>query len=318
MAWSSYPPEHKRSFFRALALYCVVLLLCAGWIGWNYTDSVRKWNARVPQAVAPVTTIYETPQITEASPEFQGTAPPPGAGEGYISIIMTDAGLSDAATARAIDDLPAPVALAFSPYAPKLDAWLKKAATAQRESLILLPMEPESYPKDDPGPQALLARLPEKENRRNLDWIMTRSEGTLGAMNFMGSAFLADDRAAAPVFKALKARGAMFVEDPVAPATALGQDTAKEAGLSYLAADLRIDATATELAVKQQLLNLENIAYKRGYAVGIAQPYPLTFNILKDWAQSLDRRGIRLVPLTAIWQTKVQHEKAAAQQQEKE
>lgn len=318
MGWSSYPPEHKRSFFRAVTLYVLLVAAGAGWIWMHSGVALENWKTRVPYAAAEIRTVYVTPQIAGAN-LFTGdnTLPPPGAGEGYITIIMTDIGMSDHATERALDDLPQSVVLAFSPYARKLEKWLKRAADARRESLILLPMEPSTYPKDDPGPGALLSRLSDKENGARLGRVLEKSEGTLGAMNFMGSGFLADDRNTRPVFDVLRNRGALFVEEPSAPgAAAAAAETAKAAGLSYVSADMRIDANATELAVKKQLLDLETLARKRGYAVGVAQPYPVTFNILKDWAESLDRRGIKLVPLTAVLKTKVQHDKAAPRQQE--
>jgi uncharacterized protein len=137
----------------------------------------------------------------------------------------------------------------------------------------------------------------------------------VGAMNFMGSGFLNDDRNTRPVFDALKNKNALFVEDPVTNGKAVAGETAKASGMSYLAGDMVIDADASELAIKKQLLDLETLARKRGYAVGIAQPFPITFSILKDWAEGLDRRGVKLVPLKAVLKTKVQHDKAAASQQ---
>ena len=314
MGWSSYPPEHKRSFKRAVLAYAAIVAVSAGWVLYRADNASKLWNDRVPNANAEIHTVYGPKQVAHI--DLNLPMPLPGEGEGYISIIMTDAGISDSATARAIDDLPPGVALAFSPYSRKLDEWLRKSADAHRDSLILVPMEPSTYPKDDPGPEALLSRLSEKDNNERLGWVLDRANGTVGVMNFMGSGFLNDDRNTRPVFDALHARNpkGLFVEAPTT-ATALSAETAKAAGISYLAGDMRIDANATELAIKKQLLDLETLAHKRGYAVGIAQPYPITFNILKDWAETVEHRGIKLVPLAAVLKTKVQHDKAAATEQ---
>lgn len=316
MGWSSYPPEHKRSLTKAVLIYAGIVALSAGWVLIRSDSATKSWTDRVPHASAEIRTVYGSKSSeTTASFTNDTTIPAPGDGEGYISIIMTDAGMSATATARAIDDLPGPVALAFSPYAQKLDEWIKKAGDAHRDSLILVPMEPSNYPKDDPGPEALLSRLSEKDNADRLDWVLARSGGTVGAMNYMGSGFLADDRNTRPVFDTLHGKNALFVEAPTTAGTGIAAQTAKAANTNYLAADLSIDADATELAIKKQLLDLETLARKRGYAVGVAQPYPVTFNILKDWADSLERRGVKLVPLAAVLKTKVQHDKAAATEQ---
>ncbi len=313
MGWSSYPPEHKRSFKRAVLCYALVAVFAAGLIYARADRATHAWNSRVPNASADIHTVYPGANTTAASEDW--SVPAPGEGQGYVSIVMTDAGLSETATARALDDLPPAVALAFSPYAQKLDDWLRKAQDARRDSLILVPMEPADYPRNDPGPQALLSRLSEKDNSARLGWVLDKSAGTVGAMNFMGSGFLSDDRNTRPVFDALKSKNDIFVEVPVTGGKAVAADTAKAAGMPYLAGDMVIDASATEAAIKKQLLDLETLARKRGYAVGIAQPYPVTFNILKDWAEGLDRRGVKLVPLKAVLNTKVQHDKAAAAQQ---
>ena len=132
-------------------------------------------------------------------------------------------------------------------------------------------------------------------------------------MNFMGSSFMADPKSLLPVFQTLRQRGAMFVENPP-PDGAQGLEAAMNAEIPYITADLRIDEEATELNVKAQLLALENIARKRGYALGIAQPYPLSFTVLKSWAESLSQRGITLVPLSSIIKPKAQHDKAAEEE----
>lgn len=317
MGWSSYPPEHKRSFKKAVLAYVAIVAVSAGWVLYRADNATKLWFDRVPHATAEIKTVYGA-KISQGNIFGDVTnVPVPGEGEGYISIVMTDAGVSDSATTRAIDDLPPPVALAFSPYSRRLDDWLRKASDAHRDSLILLPMEPATYPKDDPGPEALLSRLSEKDNNERLSWVLDKAQGTVGAMNFMGSGFLNDDRNTRPVFDALHTRNpnTVFIEAPTHAGLGVSAETAKAAGMPYLAGDMQIDANATELVIKKQLLDLETLAHKRGYAVGIAQPYPITFTILKDWAETVERRGIKLVPLAAVLKTKVQHDKAAATQQ---
>jgi polysaccharide deacetylase 2 family uncharacterized protein YibQ len=317
MGWSSYPPEHKRSFFRAVGLYLGIVCAVAAWAGFRAGQSRQEWQERVPLATAEIRNVYDTPGLTEAAPSFSNdnTVTPPGEGEGYIGLVMTDEGISETATQRAFDDLPAPVALAFSPYAVNLQDWLKKASGAGRETLLLLPMESADYPLDDPGPHALLSRLSAEENKTHLDLLLSQAAGTIGAMNFMGEGFLGDDRNTGPVFQALRDHNALFVENPP-DATPLSADAARSLELPYLAADARIDARATDLQIRSRLHDLELLSRKRGWALGIAQPYPITFTVLNDWAAGLNRRGFKLVPLSQILKTKVKHEKAAAAQQQ--
>ncbi|MDF3023851.1 MAG: Divergent polysaccharide deacetylase [Alphaproteobacteria bacterium] len=315
MGWSSFPPEHKKSLARALGLYACAVALVAGWV-WLHSDAtLRDWQKRTPLAIATVKTVTvdnlqgdtaaQTPAVETAIP-----MPPPSAGEGYISLIMTDVGLSEADTARAMQELPTEVTLAFSPYSPALSDWLKKAKDANRDTLILLPMEPVNYPKEDPGPQALLMRQSDQDNARRLESVLRQSGGTVGAMNFMGSSLLEDEKNITSVMTALRKRSGLFIEDPQG-GDSVASDIAERTGTPYLRAEVKIDAKASELDINQQLLNLENIAKQRGYAVGIAQPYPVTFTALKNWTSHLQQRGIKLVPLAAIWQEKNRQQTAA-------
>ncbi len=310
MGWSSFPPEHKKSLVRAVSLYAFAVAGVGVWVWLNAADTVKDWEKRTPQAVATVKTVYMTGQTSDAGDTAKPAGfandinmPPPSPGQGYITIIMTDIGMSEADTGRAMEDLPQDMTLAFSPYSPNLGDWLKKAKDANRETLILIPMEPVTYPKDDPGPQALLTRQSDADNSRRLDWVLRQAGGSVGAMNYMGSSLLADEKNLTSVLNALYKRSALFVENPQG-SESLAEVVAERTSTPYLQADISIDKSAAELDVQQQLLNLENLAKKRGYAVGIAQPYPVTFGILKSWAATLDRRGIKLVPLVSLWKAK--------------
>jgi len=319
MGWSSFPPAHKKSLGIGVAAYALTLMLAAGWIWAHADDTVKEWDAKVPHAEAEINTVYATPQITDAkSTAFPDTTTTttdqPTTAGGQISLIMTDVGLSDSDTTRALSDLPPEVALAFSPYSPKLKDWLRQASQAKRETLILIPMEPLSYPLEDPGPQALLTRQSDADNARNLYDILNAADGTMGAMNYMGSGLLEDAKDTSAILQTLKKRSKLFIENPDG-GNSTGQDAADATGAPYIEADIAIDDSATDTDIQQQLLALEKIAHERGYAVGIAQPYPLTFNIIKSWAASLDRRGIKLIPPSDAWKAKVQHDQAATPSQ---
>lgn len=309
MSWSSFPPEHKKSFVRAVLLYALITGGTALWV-WLHADATAKdWDKRTPQAVATVKAVYggaDTQASEMVKPvDFAAdiNVPPPSPGQGYVSIIMTDVGISDADTGRAMQDLPQEMTLAFSPYAPNLADWMKKAKDAHRETLILIPMEPSTYPKDDPGPEALLTRQSDADNSKHLDWVLRQADGSVGAMNYMGSSLLGDEKNLTSVLNALYKRSSLFVENPQG-AESMAEDVAERTNTPYLQADVQIDKSAAELDVKQQLLNLENIAKQKGFAVGIAQPYPITFSILKSWATTLESRGIKLVPVAALWKAK--------------
>lgn len=297
------PPEYRKRLIQGVVCWLVAAACVGGWLAMKAPDTLKDVYARTPHATAPVKTVYLTPQITDAAPVAFGKGDEGSAaivaGKGaYITLVMTDLGLSEDETKRALVDLPGAVALAFSPYSD-LAGWIAKAREAKHEALVLVPMEPASYPKNDPGPKALLTRLSAKENADLLAAILRQSNGAVGVMNFMGALFMKDKKSLAPVFETLEKAGALFVEDRKSPDTA-GPETAKAANLPYLASDVTVDVTATEVDVAQKLVELEKLARQRGYAVGIASPYPVSFNMIKSWASDLGARGVTLIPVTAM------------------
>lgn len=304
MDWSSFPPDHKKSLYRGLGAYLALAGLISGWIWMNADKTVADWNKRIPTATATIRNA-DTGD-TQASFSTGIDLPPPAPGEGYVNIIMSGMGISQTATARAMQDLPQDITLAFSPYGNDLGTWMGRTKDANRETLMLVPMEPLSYPHDDPGPDALLTRQSDADNQRRLNRVLRQAGASVGGMNYMGSSLLADEKNITAVLSNLQKRSGIFVENPQG-STSLAADIAQRLNLPYIRADVQIDKDASELAVRQQLLQLENIAKKRGYAVGVAQPYPVTFGILKAWSASLDRRGIKLVPLSGIWKAKTKN-----------
>lgn len=305
-SWKSFPPLHKRRFYQGVGAYAVLVAFSIGWVIAHGGDAQQDWQSRVPMAEVPLRAVYMTPQITDVEDGeiFENVADLPQ-GAGYISMIMTGVGLSDLDTSRALNDLPPEVAVAISPYSPMLQDVYTRARESGREAMVMLPMEPETFPLDDPGPAALLMRRGDEENLKSLKRMLSSSDGAVAAINYMGSRFLSDQKKLYPVMNALHEKKMFFVETPGVTHSYAGQ-AAQDAATPYLAVDVRIDEKAQEAAIRQSLLDLEKVARQKGYAIGMAQPYPLSFNLIKAWANTLEARGMRLMPISAMPKIKVQ------------
>lgn len=216
-----------------------------------------------------------------------------------IAIVVSDLGQSSAATETAIKGLPGPVTLAFAPYAPNLDRWLPQARAAGHESMLMVPMEPASYPNNDPGPHTLLTSLTPDANRERLEWVLGRATGYVGVVNTMGSRLTAAPEALGPVLKMLGGRGLMFL-DARTTADSVAGKLSNTLNLPHAVNDRFIDDIASRDAIDLRLQELEALARERGHAVGIAYPYPVSFERLAAWIPTLEKKGIVLVPVTAI------------------
>jgi polysaccharide deacetylase 2 family uncharacterized protein YibQ len=216
-----------------------------------------------------------------------------------VSILVTELGLSSAATEAAIQRLPGAVSLAFVPFAERLSSWIDQARSGGHEVLLTLPMEPITYPRDDPGPQTLLTSLSDRENLQRLEWVMSRVTGYVGMVSFMGSRFTTNPVTLRPVLTALKSRGLLYVDNQ--PGTrSVAPGVARDIGLPHGTTDRFIDDVATRAAIDEQLAALEAIAREKGAALGVGSPYPVTLDRIAQWAPTLASKGIALAPVSAV------------------
>nr|WP_247893718.1 divergent polysaccharide deacetylase family protein [Azospirillum endophyticum] len=216
-----------------------------------------------------------------------------------IAIVMSDLGLSGVTTGNALAKLPPGITLAFLPYAERLDDWVERARTKGHEVMLSVPMEPLNYPRDDPGPNALLTMLGSDRNMERLEWSLGKAVGYVGITSTTGSKFTASPAAMQPVVDALKARGLLLVDARVNPKSVAGP-LANLAGVPRALGDRVIDRDLSRGAIDDQLRELEEIAKTNGAAVGFASPYPTTIERLNLWLTSLADRGIALAPASAV------------------
>ena len=220
-----------------------------------------------------------------------------------IAIVLTNMGVSATATASAIKDTPGAVSLAFQPFARDLGSWVDRARASGHEVLLNLPLEPVGFPRNDPGPYALLTGSKAEENQRRLDWVLSRMTGYVGVLNFMGSKFTADEAAMRDVIAALKQRGLMIVDARETPLSVVGR-LAQATGLPTATVDSLIDGAPSRTAIDERLSELETKAANAGSAIGIARPYPVTLERIKRWADGLAAKGLVLAPVSAVAKTR--------------
>ena len=85
-----------------------------------------------------------------------------------VGLLLAGVGLNSALSEQAIRTLPGGVTLAVSPYASDPAHLLTEARMAEHEYLISIPMEPESFPLNDPGKHALTTSNTPEDNANSL------------------------------------------------------------------------------------------------------------------------------------------------------
>jgi len=221
-------------------------------------------------------------------------------GRPLVAVVISGLGLSEAATEAAIRRLPSEITLSFSPYARRLDEWIALARAHGHEVLLDLPMEPESYPRDDPGPGALLTSLGPQENRARLQWVLGRGSAYVGLTGVMGSRFVASEESLEPVLRDVADRGLIFVDNRPGDGAAV-EMLAAALELPLLVNDRTLDGQqASRPAIDARLAEIERLALTHGRALAIAHPYPVSLERLAEWSAGLPGRGIALAPVSAL------------------
>ncbi len=224
-----------------------------------------------------------------------------------VALVIDGAGLDRALTAQANRILPAAVDFAFSAYVPQADgARLAGEARAQgRECLISIPMEPNGYPTAEEGNRSLLTGADPAQLRVNLEWALSGVPGCVGATGAsdgMGGERFAESRQSfQDMLAAISARGLLYL-DP-RPGAALPGDGSAMPYVASVVVDRESgpESPADAQTIDRNLAALEQIAARRGAAIGVAgPPTPVLLDRVAVWAHGLAARGLVLAPLTAL------------------
>lgn len=213
-----------------------------------------------------------------------------------IAVVIDDMGL-DRGRSQKIADLPAPLTLAYLAYANDLAKQTSAAREAGHELMAHVPMEPGN--SLDPGPNALLTDLTEAEFGRRIDWNLSQFDKFVGVNNHMGSKATSNRAAMSAVMTKLKDRGLLFLDSRTSGATVAHAEAARQ-GIPALRRDVFIDHDPSEIAVRAALLEIEEVARSKGYAIAIGHPKDTTIAALAEWLPDVRARGFALVPVSAV------------------
>lgn len=232
--------------------------------------------------------VYSRPPATEGN-----------FGVARIVIIVGGLGISQTSSQEAVRKLPGAVTLAFAPYGNSLSRWMQEARKHGHELLLQLPMEPFGYPANSPGPHTLSSEVSADENMVDLHWAMSRLTNYVGVMNFLGGKFVTSPAALKPVFDELAGRGLLFVDDGTVK-NSVTEQVAQAALLPYARAWIVIDAERSRRAIAGRLDKLVQEAKRTGLAIGVANAFPDSIEMIAQFASNAGKLGIEITPVSSV------------------
>jgi polysaccharide deacetylase 2 family uncharacterized protein YibQ len=215
-----------------------------------------------------------------------------------VAILVTGLGLPGGPANDVLEGLPAPVSVAYGAYGRNLQDGVSRARADGHEVLLQIPLEPNNYPTEDPGPHTLLTTLPPQENMKRLQWLMSRYTGYVGVTNHMGAKFESATDSFVPVLEELKRRGLLYVDDGSTQESPVSK-AANTIGLEYSVVSVQIDGGQSAAEIEKQLAKLEDMAKQQGSAIGVVRLKPAAAKQLAAWASKLEGKGLVLVPVSA-------------------
>jgi polysaccharide deacetylase 2 family uncharacterized protein YibQ len=168
----------------------------------------------------------------------------------------------------------------------------------RRETILHMPMQPQSYPETDPGPRALMTGMDRQDVRARLDEALAGLPGVSGVNNHMGSAATADARLMAALMQELKERDLIFV-DSVTSSRSVAYEEAQAAGIPTEQNRIFLDYDNEDAGrIKANLERLVQAARRTGFALGIGHPHPATADVLAREVPRLAAEGVRFVTVS--------------------
>jgi len=244
-----------------------------------------------PQATAPITTAPAA-----ALPAWQAFAVPARPGKALVAVIIDDMGLDQRRSAR-VTQLPGPLTLSYMTYAPHAVEQSAAAHARGHELMMHMPMQP--LASLDAGPDVLAEQLPPAELHRRVEADLDRFPGFVGINNHMGSKFTAYQPGMKIVMQSLRQHGLLFI-DSMTTAKSVGMAEARAAGVPAARRNIFLDDVEDQASVAAQLAKAEQQAKSAGSVIVIGHPHDGTIAALAAWLPGLDKKGITLVPVTAV------------------
>ena len=192
-----------------------------------------------------------------------------------------------------------PLTLSVLPFTLHAKTIALEAHRRGKEVILHLPMEPQGYPKIQPGEGALLEEMDEERLLRQLSKDIEAIPYIKGVSNHMGSRLMEDPEKMRIILSELKKRELFFLDSRTTPQT-VGLQTAKSLGLRAMERSLFLDHSPNEDDVRKQLERLIHLSLSTGKAIGIGHPHPGTLKILKEMIPIMKEKGIDIVSLSTL------------------
>ncbi len=199
--------------------------------------------------------------------------------------------------------LDVPLTGAVLPRLPSTKSWATRLHGGRHDVLAQVPMEPEGFPKRDPGPGAVLVDMPTGQIQRTVRKHLEDIPNAVGATSYQGAMALADGAAMTAVMTELARADAFWLDARIVPSS-VAAERAAEAGVITFRIDQILEAPgrhdAQVKAMGRLLEDAVALARRRGYAIVLAHPDRASLDVLRREVPKLRRSGVRFETVSTL------------------
>ena len=216
-----------------------------------------------------------------------------------VAIIIDDIG-NDLGTVRELLKVDANITFAILPLCSHSRESAEMLHKAQKETLLHLPMEPNSYPKEKPGNGALFTDMNSEELIFQLEKDLASVPYVSGVNNHMGSKFMADEDKLILIFNKLKKKKLFFIDSRTAPSTKASAASEKVNIQMASRNKVFLDNNRDYNEIYKIILESAQNSSDTSPVIMIGHPYPETIRAIKDASLVLKEKGILIVPVSKL------------------
>lgn len=213
-----------------------------------------------------------------------------------VALIIDDVGLLQEPVKQFLK-LNAPLTFSVLPGGKYSRSQAEEAMQRGFEILLHLPLEPLD-PKIDPGPGAIYSYFTPEEILQRLRRNLEAVPGVVGVSNHMGSKGTQDPKLMELIMKELKSEGLFFVDSKTIH-TSIVSVVAVAKGVPVATRDLFIDHNGVK-DIENQLKKLQEMAVRKGSAVGIAHARPGVAEAIGKFLPCFAAAGVEIVPVSKV------------------
>ena len=212
---------------------------------------------------------------------------------GRLAILLDDVGQKlDLVPAAAA--LPKEIGFAVLPFLPKSAESAEALYGAGHEIWLHLPMEPENFPANNPGPGAILMSMSTNQLRAAVHDALDNIPHAIGVNNHMGSKVTADLRTMTWIMQELKIRDMAFIDSRTTTRT-VAEDAAAGQGVLTNRRHVFLDNQRDRAAIRRQLAEAVRRCRMEGEIIAIGHLDRVTIEVLAEELPGIARRGADLV-----------------------